>query len=94
MLVIFVKASHVLFPRSSIFTTFPLFLFSQQVSMRALVEDVRKRQEEFDRGVYDEDVRTISRNEAQEMVPSSSLRPGSYKQILKPEEEDKLELVC
>ncbi|KAL4539971.1 hypothetical protein Ndes2437B_g01693 [Nannochloris sp. 'desiccata'] len=64
----------------------------QQVSMRALIEDVRKRQEEFDRGVYDEDVRTISRAESQEMVPSSNLRPGSYKQILRPEDEEKLEL--
>jgi hypothetical protein len=64
----------------------------QQVSMRALIEDVRKRQEEFDRGVYDEDVRTISRAQSQEMIPSSNLRPGSYKQILRPEDEEKLEL--
>lgn len=61
--------------------------------MKALVEDVRKRQQEFDRGVYDEDVRTISRSDAQQLVPASSLRPGSHKQILKPEEEEHLELV-
>ncbi len=66
--------------------------FLQQVSMRGLIEDVRKRQEEFDRGVYDEDVRTISRAAVQEMIPGSQLRPGSYKQILKPDEEEKLEL--
>jgi hypothetical protein len=71
---------------------FSLLHFLQQISMRALIEDVRKRQEEFDRGLYDEDVRTISRAQSQELVPSSQLRPGSYKQILREEEEESLAL--
>lgn len=64
----------------------------KQISLRALAEDVRKKTEEYDRGVYDEDVRTIPRWQSQEMVPSNRLRPGSQKQILRPEEEDNLEL--
>lgn len=65
----------------------------QPMSLRALAEDVRKKTEEYNSGVYDEDVRTIPRWQSQEMVPSNRLRPGSQKQILRPEDEDKLELV-
>jgi hypothetical protein len=86
----FVVLINFFLPCSTIFHLYSSPL--QQISLRALVEDVRKRQEEFDRGVYDEDVRTISRAEAQEMVPSSRLRPGSYKQVLRTEDEENLEL--
>ena len=65
----------------------------QQISLRALAEDVRKKSEEYERGVYDENVRTVPRWQAQEMVPSSRLRPGSNKQLLRAEEEEQLELV-
>ena len=70
------------------------FPFLQQISLRALAEDVRKKSEEYERGVYDENVRTVPRWQAQEMVPSNRLRPGSTKQILRAEEEEQLELVC
>ena len=61
--------------------------------MKALAEDVQKRKEEYSSGMYDEDVRTIPRWQAQEAVPGHKLRPGSQKQQLRPEEEESLELV-
>ena len=42
--------------------------------------------------MYDEDMRTIPRAEAQDLVPSSRLRPGAHKQVLRQEEENALEL--
>ena len=47
----------------------------------------------MERGLFDEDVRTIPRWQAQELVPSARLRPGAHKQVLKEDEEDALELV-
>lgn len=62
------------------------------MSLRALAEQVRKQKEEFEHGLYDEDVRSIPRWQARELVPSSELRPGSHKQVLRPEDEEALEL--
>jgi hypothetical protein len=62
------------------------------MSLRALAEQVRKQKEEFEHGLYDEDVRSVPRWQAREAVPSSQLRPGSQKQVLRPHEEEALEL--
>lgn len=63
------------------------------MSLRALLEEVNKQRKEYDAGLYNEDVRTIPRSQAQKLVPSRKLRPGSYKQMLRAEEQDALELV-
>lgn len=62
------------------------------MSLRALAEQVRKEKNEFDHGLYDDDVREVPRWQAREAVPSSQLRPGSRKQVLRPNEEEALEL--
>lgn len=66
---------------------------AQSVSLKALADQVAQEREQLEHGVYDEDVRAIPRWQAQELVPSSQLRPGAEKQMLKEEEEDALELV-
>ena len=63
------------------------------MSLRAMTEEVKRRRREFEAGLYDDDVRQISRFQAQKQVPSELLRPGSDKQMLRGEEEDALELV-
>lgn len=65
----------------------------QNISLRALRERVARQRQDFDRGVYDESVRTLPRWMVQEVVPSARLRPGAYKQMLREEEEAALPLV-
>lgn len=62
------------------------------MSLKALAEEIAKEKDSFERGLYQEDQRTISRAEAQKLVPSFQLRRGSFKQILRKDEEEKLEL--
>ena len=62
------------------------------MSLKSLADDVARLQKEFEHGVYDDAVRQLPRGKAREMVPSSQLRAGAYKQVLREEEEDALEL--
>lgn len=64
----------------------------KQVSLKTLAEEVSRENEAFERGLLGEDQRSISRFEAQQQVPSRYLRRGSFKQILRKEEEEALEL--
>jgi hypothetical protein len=64
----------------------------KQLSLKALHDLVTKQQEEFECGLYNDDQRTVSRLQAQNAVPSRYMRLGSYKQVLREEEEQSLGL--
>lgn len=62
------------------------------MTLKSLGDDVAQLQKEFEHGVYDDAVRQLPRWQARQMVPSSQLRAGAYKQVLREDEEDALEL--
>ena len=59
--------------------------------MKSLGDEVRRLQDSL--GILGTNVRQIPRWKARKLMPSKYLRPNSFKQVLRPEEEEKLELV-
>eukprot|EP00887_Chlorella_sp_A99_P006802 scaffold2.g6802.t1 len=62
------------------------------MSLKALRDKVLRMKADLDRGVYEESIRTVPRWVLQATAPSTELRPGAHKQLLRKEEEEQLAL--
>lgn len=64
----------------------------QTIPFKVFRDRMQKEQQAYDRGLYDEDIRSIPRAQAKALLTSKEARPGAMKEMLREEEEKELQL--